>query len=199
MSRQQGRGAAVCAAVCAEGRAGRVLKIDPGAVVSTWQKAVASLSSAPTTTDAAAQTELEWEHTTTQVSGCRVCPAFMPVSDSSSKHTCGRCAQVEGLLCLVTELQEEVNRLRSIRESERERDYWNGTLPSLRQAQQAHRTHDTEDSLSSLHLVEHSDLKGRGQRRQVPARRSRRVSSVTAPPSSVPLHNRYKALQVQEQ
>ena len=106
----------------------------------------------------------------------------MPVSDGSSEHTCGRYAQVEELLRLVTELWEEVRRLRSIRECERERDYWNRTLPSLRQAQQADRTHEMEDSLSSLHLAEHSDLRDRGQRRQVPARHSRHVSSLTRPP-----------------
>ncbi|KAK4817860.1 LOW QUALITY PROTEIN: hypothetical protein QYF61_001529 [Mycteria americana] len=77
-------------------------------------------------------------------------------------NTSGRCTQVEELLRLVTELREEVSRLRSIKDSER--DYWNRTLPSLGQAQQADRTHDTEDSLSSLRLAEHSDLRDRAQR-----------------------------------
>ena len=150
-------------------------------MVSTWQKAIASLSSAPVTADTASQTELRWEHAATQVSGCRVCPTLMPVPDGSSKYTCGRCTQVEELLRLVTELWEEVSRLWSIRECEREIDYWNRTLPSLGQAQQADRTHEMEDSLSSLHLAEHSDLRDRGQRRQVPARHSRRDSSLTRP------------------
>ena len=166
-------------------------------MVSTLPKPMASLSSAPTTTDAASQAELWWEHAATQVSGCRMCPTLIPVSDNSSEHTCGRCAQVEELLCLVTELREEVSRLRSIRERERERDYWNLTLPSLGQAQQADRTHDTEDSLSSLHLAERGDSRDRGQWRQVLVWRSRRVSSMTPPPSQVPLHNRYEALQVE--
>ena len=144
MAHQQGCGTSVCLtlcmAVCAGGRAGRALKpcqLDQGAMVSTWQKAMAPLSSASITTDTASQTELWWEHGGTQVSGCRVCPALMPVSDGSSGHTCGRCAQVEEQLCLVAELREEVSRLRSTRESERETDYWNRTLPSLGQAQQA--------------------------------------------------------------
>ena len=76
----------------------------------------------------------------------------MPVPGSSSEHTCGRCAQVEELLRLVTEVWEEVSGVRSIRECETERHYWNRTLPSLRQAQQADRMHDMEDSLSSLRL-----------------------------------------------
>ena len=126
----------------------KLCQLDQGATVSIWQKAMASLSSAPTMTDTAAQTELRWEHAATQVSGRGVCPALMPVPDGSS----GRCAQVEELLRLVTELWEEMSRLRSIRECERERDYWNHTLPSPRQAQQADRMHDMEDSLSSLRL-----------------------------------------------
>ena len=150
-------------------------------MVSTRQKAMASLNSAPTTTDAASQTELQWEHAATQVSGCRVCPALLPALDGSSEHTCGRCTQVKELLCLVTELWEEVSRLQGIREREREIDYWNHTLPSLGQVQQADRTHEMEDSLSSLRLAEHSDLRDRGQRRQVPARHSGHVSSLTRP------------------
>ena len=118
-------------------------------MVSTWQKAVAFLSSAPAVTDAAAQAELRWEHAAAQVPGCRVCPALTPVPGGSSEHTCERCAEVEELLRVVTELQEEASRLRSIRECETEIDYWNCTLPSLGQARQADRTYDTEDSLSS--------------------------------------------------
>lgn len=79
---------------------------------------MSTLNSAPTATDAASQTELCQEHAATQVLGCRVCPAFMPVLDNSSKHATRYCAQIQELLCLVTELWEEVNRLRSIRESE---------------------------------------------------------------------------------
>ncbi|GAB0179306.1 hypothetical protein GRJ2_000395900 [Grus japonensis] len=129
-------------------------------MVSTWQKAMSTLTSAPTTTDAASQTELRWEHAATQVPGCRLCPALTPAQDGSSEHTCGRCAQVEELLHLVTELWEEVSGLRSIRECEREIDYWNHTLPSLGQAPQANSACDMEDSLPSLCLSEYSDLRG---------------------------------------
>lgn len=87
--------------------------------------------------------------------------------------------------------------MRSIRESEMELDYWNHSLTSLRQAQQAEGIHKMEDSLSSLHLAAHSDLVGKGQWQQVPAQRSRPISSVTTPPSQVPLYNRYEALKVQ--
>lgn len=62
-------------AVHMSGCAGGALKLcqlNQGTVAATWQKAMASLSSASTTTDAAAQTELWWEHATPrcQVAGC---------------------------------------------------------------------------------------------------------------------------------
>lgn len=44
----------------------------------------------------------------------------MPVQDGRSEHIYGKYAQVEVILHLVTELQKEVNRLKSIRVSERE-------------------------------------------------------------------------------
>ena len=47
----------------------------------------------------------------------------------NSEHTCGRYAQVEELLCSAAVLQEEVSRLRSIRESAKEIVYWNPTFP----------------------------------------------------------------------
>ena len=40
------------------------------------------------------------------------------------------------LLSLVAELKEEVERLRSIQECEREINWWSGTLPSPRPRQQ---------------------------------------------------------------
>lgn len=53
----------------------------------------------------------QWEHAATQVSA-----ALTAVLASSSEHLCGRCTQVEGLLCLVQELWEEVSKLRSTQE-----------------------------------------------------------------------------------
>ena len=47
-----------------------------------------------------------------------------------------RCDQVDDLLSWVAELQEEAERLRSIRESEKDIDWWNYALPSLRQKQE---------------------------------------------------------------
>lgn len=53
--------------------------------------------------------------------------------------------------------------MKRIREGKRVTEYWNHSLPSLRQAQQADRMHDMEDSLLSLHLTEHADSKDKGQ------------------------------------
>lgn len=52
------------------------------------------------------------------------------------KDTCMQCEQVNDLLCPVSEPKEEVERLRSIRESETKINWWSCTLPSLREAQQ---------------------------------------------------------------
>lgn len=81
----------------------------------------------------------------------------------------------------MTELQGEVSRLR-VYQREWETDNWNCILPSLRQAQQADKTHDREDSLSFLHLVGHSDLRGKGQWWKVPAGCRRPISTLTIPP-----------------
>ena len=64
------------------------------------------------------------------------------MSEGSSKNACGRRTQVEELLSLVAELWEEVDRLKSIRESKKEIDWWNHTLPSLEQKCQLGITHD---------------------------------------------------------
>lgn len=167
MVRQLGCGAALGAGrVCREGEQGgpRHFKwrLQPtckdlrtaGAMVSTWLKAVPSVSlMAPPAAriDAVTQTELSRDHAAVQIQGCRVCPSFRSVSDGSSELTCGRCAQVKELLRLVTELQEDVSRLRSTEESENGIDWWNFALPSLRQMDQPTTAQETKDSLPSHH------------------------------------------------
>lgn len=66
-------------------------------------------------------------------------------------------------------------------------------LPPLRQADNIH---DMEDSLPSLHLTEHSDLKGGGEWQHVLIHPRRHIWA-TVPPFQVPLQNRHKALQVE--
>lgn len=61
----------------AEEHAGRALKLCQlvhGAVVADGEKAMASLSSAPTTTDAAVQRELQWDPAASRVSAAGCAP-----------------------------------------------------------------------------------------------------------------------------
>lgn len=66
-------------------------------------------------TSAATQTELLSKNATTQVSDCKVCARIFLEMEGDSKQDCGRCDQVDELLCLVAQLQEEVGRLRSLK------------------------------------------------------------------------------------
>jgi len=74
--------------------------------------------------------------TAVQVSGCRECLSLALVPEDSRDNYCVWCEQANDLLSLVAELKEEMERLRSIRECEREIDWWSRTLPSLRPRQQ---------------------------------------------------------------
>jgi len=69
----------------------------------------------------------------------------------SRDNCCVQCEQVNDLLSLVAELKEEVERLRSIWECEREIDWWSSTLPSLRQRQQEAAPRKAEKPLPSCH------------------------------------------------
>lgn len=60
----------------------------------------------------------------------------MLISEDSAKDSCVWCEQLHGLLCPVAELKEEVERLRSIRESETEINWKSYIRPTLREAQQ---------------------------------------------------------------
>ncbi|PKU39882.1 zinc finger and btb domain-containing protein 49-like [Limosa lapponica baueri] len=61
------------------------------------------------------------------------CQQLLPVRDGRSGNSHVRCDHGNDLLSLVAEPREEADRLRSIRESEKEIDWWNHALPSLRQ------------------------------------------------------------------
>jgi len=58
--------------------------------------------------------------TAVQVSGCRECHQLALEMDGRGENSCVRCDQLDYLLGLVAELRDKVDRLRSIRESERE-------------------------------------------------------------------------------
>jgi len=87
--------------------------------------------------------------TAVQVSGCRECLSLVLVPEDSRDNCCVWCEQVNDLLSLVAELKEEVERLRSIRECEREIDWWSRSLPSLRPRQQEAAPQKAENPLPS--------------------------------------------------
>ena len=124
----------------------------------------------------------------------------MSVSDScSGGYACGRCAQVEELLSLVVKLWEEVSRLRSIRESEREIDLWNHSLSSLRQAHMPATTQvfppTQKTKVPQSRQAVRGDLGQGGEWKQVSAWGGRRALSLPISPSHLPLYNRYASLE----
>ncbi|KFR02209.1 hypothetical protein Y956_05133, partial [Nipponia nippon] len=146
----------------------------------------------------ATQMELSLKHAATQVSGCRECQSLALVMEGSRDTTCVRCEQVGDLLSMVAELKEEVARLRSIRECEREINWWSHPLPSLRRARQMEASRG-EAPLPSCHQAEGGDPRDGGGWMQIPAQRSRRILSRPTSPPQVPLHNRYEALELEGQ
>jgi len=127
-SRQTGRGKAVCAAVCA----GRALKptcrpqprreLQVSAImVGTRLRARtrAPTVGAPVMSDASTQMDLVTKETSVQAAASSECPE---PSSGALLSACTRCWQVEDLISQVAELQETVNRLRSIRGAELETD-----------------------------------------------------------------------------
>ena len=132
-------------------------------MVFTRQKAMPSVLAR---VDVATQTELPQKHAATQVSGCRECLGLSLFTHGSHVDSCVRCDQVDDLLCMVAELWEEVERLRSIREAEKEIDWWCHALSPPRQEQEQQqppvRTHDQGDPVSP-----HTGLKAAAQRRRV--------------------------------
>jgi len=59
-----------------------------------------------------------------QVSGCRDCFSLLLSGEGGRDSACVRCEQVDELIQLVVELKEEEQRLRTIRECEREINWW---------------------------------------------------------------------------
>jgi len=116
------------------------------------------------------QTEAPRKNLGVQVSGCRECLSLALVPEDSRDNCCVRCEQVNDLLSLVAELKEEVERLRSIRERERETDLWSRTLPSLRQWQQEAAPQKAENPQPSCHRAERGRLRDGGEWKRVPAR-----------------------------
>jgi len=74
-------------------------------------------------------TEVPKHDASVQVSGCSECQSLASVLGDS---TCLRCDRLNHFLSLEVDMKEEVKRVRSIRECEREIDWWCQTLLAMR-------------------------------------------------------------------
>ncbi|KFP92027.1 hypothetical protein N311_01383, partial [Apaloderma vittatum] len=138
------------------------------------------------------QREAPCQHAGVQPSGCRECRSPTLAVEGCRDNTCVTCDQVNDLL--VAELKDEVARLRTIRESEREIDSWSHFLNGKQQAPQ-----EAENPLPSGHQATRGDLKDGEEWKQVPARRERKIPALPPSPSRLPLQNRYEALDNESQ
>jgi len=68
-----------------------------------------------------------------QASSCRERPSPLMLREGGRDSTCMRYEQMDELLSLVVELKEKVKRLRTIRECERETDWWCDLLACQRE------------------------------------------------------------------
>ncbi|KGL89130.1 hypothetical protein N301_03229, partial [Charadrius vociferus] len=141
------------------------------------------------------QTDLPCKHVAVQVSGCNECLSLALLSQGARDTACVQCDQVNDLLRQVVELREEVERLRSIRDCENEIDWWSHTL---RQKQQEEALSEVDDPLPSCHQAEGGDLRDKGEWSQIPPWRGKRNPSQPPSPSQLPLHNRYGALEIED-
>jgi len=95
--------------------------------------------------------------------------------DGREDNSYVRCDQLDYLLGLVAEIRDEVDRLRSIRESEQEIDWWSHALSSLtpEQGQPPEKGCGQRDLVSSPNQKAGRDFKGCGEWKQVRSRGSK--------------------------
>ena len=134
-------------------------------------------------------------HATVQVLACRECLALSLLQEGSQDTSCVQCEQVDDLLSLVGELKGEVERLRSIQDCGKGIDWWSRTLPSLQEGCGGDAPQAVGDHLLSHSQVERGDLKDSKGWKQVPIWGNKWAAPQPVPPSQVPLHNRYEALE----
>lgn len=115
------------------------------AMVATWTKAAGKRN---------VMTQIVVAHRQVGVQGpdCRKCNLSLAMANCRD-YIYVLCKQVNDLLSLVTELNEEAERLRSIREYEREIDWWSQTLPFLQQSQPAQNAKDAKGFPSFFYLA----------------------------------------------
>ena len=122
--------------------------------------------------------------------------SLSPLQEGSRDTACVRCEQVGDLLSLVLELKEEAERLRSIRDCGKGIAWWSRTLPSLQEGCRGDAPQAVRDHLPSHSQVGRGDLKDSEGWKQVPVQGSKQTAPQPVPPSQVPLHNTYEALEL---
>ena len=130
-------------------------------------------------------------------SGCRKCLVLSLLQEGSRGTASVRWEQVDDLLSLVVELKEEVKRLRSIWDCEREIDWWSHAQPSLQEAHRGDALQAVGDRLLSPSQVGEGELRDSEGWKQVPVWGSEGTASHPVPLSQVPLHNRFKVLELE--
>ena len=80
----------------------------------------------------ATQTEIPKQHASVQVAGCNECQSLALEVPGDGGNACVRCDQINDLLSLVACLREEVERLRAIKDCEKEIDWWCQALSAPR-------------------------------------------------------------------
>ena len=166
------------------------------------------------------QTEVPKQDASAQVSGCSEFQSLAFAVLGERDSTCVRCDQLND--SLVVDLNEEVERLRSIKECEREIDWWCQTLLAPRSWQPAKASHAAWYPLPPCKWVTEGNHQadnvraalsppsspppsnngeesvGVGQWQKAPARQCRRTRSEIPLHPQLPLRNRYSALQGQQ-
>ncbi|RMC19378.1 hypothetical protein DUI87_03988 [Hirundo rustica rustica] len=156
-------------------------------MVSTWSKTVAGISVCD-------QMEPSKKDASVQTNSCLECLSLSVASGGAVEEVCLRCEQVSQLLLLVAELREEVERLRSISESEMEIDWWSSAIPSLREASDC----ESEDLHASCSQVIEGHLINEEEWKWVPTWGDNN-KNFFPPLSQVPLQNRYEVLDLEGQ
>ncbi|RMC20193.1 hypothetical protein DUI87_01039 [Hirundo rustica rustica] len=156
-------------------------------MVSTRSKTVVGISVCD-------QIEPSKKDVSVQTHSCPECLSLSVALGGAVEEACLQCEQVNDLLSLVAELREEVERLRSIRESEMEIDWWSSALPSLREASDC----ESEDLHASCSQVIEGHLINEEEWKWVPAQGDNNKNSSPSL-SQVPLQNRYEVLDLEGQ
>jgi len=162
----------------------------------------------------ATQTEVPSWDASTQVTGCVDCWSLAFAVPDDGGHTCIRCDQLNDLLSLVIDLKEEVERLRTIKDCEREIDRWCQSLSASRSWHTAEALHGACQPLPPCkQVVERnqpadgaavsslsspppsSNLREEEEWKQVPARQGGHPPSQPSSAPQVPLHNRFETVE----